>query len=147
MPPAVRFSPQLLGRTEKALNAILARLLREPGLTEHQWITLSLAVAGDGSVDRDRLADRVASALKGTHEEAQARIAELDAAGLLRSANPGPAPVTVTEEGRRLHARIRDAVSSITQRLWGDLPERDLETAGRVLTTVLTRADEEVATT
>src|SRR6202012_5653032 len=32
------FTPQVLGETEKALNAILLRELGEVGLTEDQWI-------------------------------------------------------------------------------------------------------------
>ena len=39
----------------------------------------------------------------------------------------------MTEAGTRLHARIRGAVTEITERLWGDLPAGDLETTGRTL--------------
>jgi hypothetical protein len=36
-------------------------------------------------------------------------------------------------------------VTEITQRLWGDLPAEDLAIAGRVLGTVLVRANAELA--
>ncbi len=39
------FSTQLIGQTEKTLNAILGRLLAPTGLTEPQWVTLTVAVA------------------------------------------------------------------------------------------------------
>jgi hypothetical protein len=39
------FTPQVLGETEKALNAILYRELDKVGLNEHQWITLQLTKA------------------------------------------------------------------------------------------------------
>ena len=37
------------------------------------------------------------------------------------------------------------AGTQITQRLWGDLPVEDLATTGRVLSTVLARANAELA--
>jgi len=138
------FSAQLLGQTEKAANAILERLLAEPGLTEPQWITLSIAVMSGGSLDRDRLIERVAGAAKFSEAEAQARVGELADAQLLRLADDERGPVTLTEAGQQLHAQIRTTVSQVTQRLWGDLPIEDLETAGRVLTTVLARANAEL---
>jgi hypothetical protein len=53
--------------------------------------------------------------------------------------------VKPTDAGQQLHGQIRTAVTQITQRLWGDLPAEDLATAGRVLSTVLTRANAELA--
>jgi hypothetical protein len=40
---------------------------------------------------------------------------------------------------------VRTAVTQITERLWGDVPAEDLATAGRVLSTVLARANAELA--
>lgn len=80
-----------------------------------------------------------------TEAEAQARIAELAAAELLQVPPGEKSPVKVTDEGRRLHSQIRAAVTQITQRLWGDLPTEDLATAGRVLSTVLARANAELS--
>ena len=139
------FSAQLLGQTEKAANAILKRLLVEPGLTEPQWVTLTIAVISGDNLDRDRLIDRVAAAAKFSEAEAQARITELADARLLHVPDDERAPVKPTEAGQQLHTQVRAAVSQITQRLWGDLPVEDLETAGRVLSTVLARANAELA--
>jgi hypothetical protein len=135
------FGTPLLGQTEKALNAILDRQLAGTGLTERQWVTLTLTVAGGGTVDRDQLVGRVAAALKVREAEAEGLIAELAAAQLL---DDGP-QVTVTESGGQLHGRIRTGVAEITQRLWGDLPAENLATAARVLNTVLARANAELA--
>ena len=52
------FGPPLIGQTEKALNAILDRQLAGTGMTEPQWVTLSLTVAGGGSADRGQLIGR-----------------------------------------------------------------------------------------
>jgi hypothetical protein len=58
--------------TEKALNAILNRQLAGTGLTEPQWVTLTLTVASGGTLDRDELVARVAGVLKVSEAEAQA---------------------------------------------------------------------------
>jgi DNA-binding MarR family transcriptional regulator len=144
MSTAPTFSPQAIGETEKALNAILDRQLAGTGLTEHQWITLSLTVAGGGAVDRDQLVGRVAGGLKVSEAEAQARIAELAAAQLVQAPDGEGSPVKLTDAGQRLYGQIRTAATRITQRLWGDLPAEDLATAGRVLSTVLARANAEL---
>jgi hypothetical protein len=141
---APTFSAAALGQTEKALNAILERHLAGTGLTEPQWVTLVLTVTGDPTADRDELAGRVAGALKVTDAEAQARVGELAAAGLVHSPDAG-SPLTVTDTGRRLFGDIRAAIGPITERMWGDLPPEDLAAAGRVLATVLERADAELA--
>jgi hypothetical protein len=135
------FSTQVIGQTEKALNAILDRELAGTGVTERQWVTLTLTVVSGGSVARDELTRRVAGSLKIADVEAQALIAELETAGLLSERSQ---TVTATEDGAQLHARVRAAVNEITGRLWGDLPADDLQTAGRVLSTVLERANAEL---
>lgn len=137
------FSTQLIGQTEKTLNAILGRLLAPTGLTEPQWVTLTVAVTSGGSVDRGAFVGRIAGALKISEAEAQARIDELAAAELFVVVDDSA--VTVTDAGRELHGRIRSTVVEITERMWGDLPAEDLEAAGRVLTTVLERATAELA--
>jgi hypothetical protein len=139
------FGTPVIGQTEKALNAILRRQLADTGLTEPQWVTLTLTVASGGTVDRDQLIGRVAGALKVGEADAQTRVTELAAAQLLEAPDGEGSPVKVTDAGQQLHGRIRATVTEITQRLWGDLPAEDLATAGRVLSTILARADAELA--
>jgi hypothetical protein len=141
------FSAPLLGQTEKTLNAILKRQLAGTGLTEPLWVTLALTITltGEGALDRDQLGGRVAGVLKVSEAEGHARIAELAAAQLVHAPDGEGLPVTVTDAGRELHGDIRAEVGQITERMWGDLPAQDLETAGRVLTTVLARANAELA--
>jgi hypothetical protein len=139
------FNAQLIGQTEKTLNAILDRLLAGTGLTEPQWVTLTLALTGDGTADLTAFVRRVADGLKISDTEAKARIDELAAAQLLAVPDIAGSPVRVTGAGSQLHGRIRSAVVVITDRMWGDLPAGDLAAAGRVLTTVLQRANAELA--
>jgi DNA-binding MarR family transcriptional regulator len=145
MPTVPMFNAQLLGQTEKAANAILDQLLAEPRLSEPQWVTLSITAASGGTLGRGQLTERVAGALKVSGGEAQERISELAARRLVHHPEDDHATITLTDRGQRVHGQIRAAVTEITQRLWGDLPIEDLATAGRVLDTVLARANAELA--
>jgi hypothetical protein len=139
------FGTQIIGQTEKALNAILDRQLAGTGLTEPQWVALTLTVASGWTVARDQLIGRVAGALKVGEAEARARVTELAAAQLLEAPDGDGSLVKVTDPGQLVHGQIRTVVTQITQRLWGDLPDEDLATAGRVLSIVLARANAELA--
>jgi hypothetical protein len=56
------FGAQLIGQTEKTLNAILFRLLDGTGLTEPQWIALVLACRdGQATAEERALHDSVQS--------------------------------------------------------------------------------------
>src|SRR5258706_14576901 len=57
-------STRVIGQTEKTLNAILDRQLAGTGLTEPQWVILTLAVTSGGTVERDQFTRQVAGALK-----------------------------------------------------------------------------------
>jgi len=144
MPPTPTFGTPLIGQTEKALNAILHRQLAGTGLTEPQWVTLTLAVVSGGSVDDQELTARVAGALKVSEARAEAHIDDLADAQLLQAPDSAGSLVTVTGAGQQLHSEIRAAVTHITERLWGDLPPDDLETAARVLSAVHERANAEL---
>jgi len=138
------FSTQLIGQTEKTLNAILDRLLAGTGLTEHQWITLTLAVTSGEALDVPAFVSHVAEVIKITEAEALARVDELATAGLLAEPDVAASTVRLTDAGSELQRRIRSSVVEITDRMWGDLPAEDLAAAGRVLTTVLERANAEL---
>jgi hypothetical protein len=139
------FGTQVIGQTENALGAILDRQLAGSGLTAPQWVTLTIAVMSGGTVDRAPFVSRVASALKLSDSQAQARIAELSTAKLLDVSDSDDTPVRVTDAGARLHGRIRTTIAEITDRLWGDLRPDDLNTTARVLGIVLERANAELA--
>src|SRR5215469_15061153 len=88
-------STRVIGQAEKTLNAILAQQLAGTGLTEPQWVILTLAVTSGGTADRDRFAGMVAGALKISEADARARIAEMADAQWLQITGGGSA-VTVT---------------------------------------------------
>jgi DNA-binding MarR family transcriptional regulator len=138
------FSPRVIGQAEKTLNAILDRLLAGTGLTEPQWVILTLAVTSGGTGERDQFTRMVADALKISQTEARALIGDLVAAQRLQITGE-PTAITVTGAGRQLHSRIGAATADIIQRLWADLPAEDLATAGRMLAIITDRANAELA--
>jgi DNA-binding MarR family transcriptional regulator len=144
---------QLIGQTEKTLNAILDRLL-DGTVSEAQWVALVLIAGTGGTADRDEFTSRVAQALKADRQTAAYHVGQLAAKGLvLASPEEGSAiahteagsSVTLTEAGQQLVGRVRKQVGDVTGRLWGDLPRSDLDVAGRVLSTVLERAEADLA--
>jgi hypothetical protein len=136
--------PRVIGQAEKTLNAFLDRLLAGTGVTEPQWVILTLTVTGGGTAEHDQLAREVVHALKIPEATAQALIGDLVAKRFLQVPAEG-SPVTVTDSGQQLHSRIRAATTEITQRLWSDLPAEDLATAGRILSIITDRANAELA--
>jgi hypothetical protein len=139
MTTAQAFGTALIGQTEKALNAILDRQLAGTGITEPQWVTLTLTVVSGGTIDRAELIRRVGGATRFSPASVAERITELTAAGFLRDGGDGR--VQVTDEGQARWTQVRTAIGPITQGLWGDLPAEDLAAAGRVLGIVLDRAN------
>lgn len=135
------FGTQLVGQTENAFGAILDRELTGTRLSRAHWIALTVTVTSGGALDRDALAGRLARALKLTPAEADERLDGLASTGLIARATAPGSPVIATDAGVRLHARIHAAVAEVTERLWGDLPPEDVATAGKVLATVLERAN------
>ncbi|MEU9828865.1 MarR family winged helix-turn-helix transcriptional regulator [Micromonospora chersina] len=133
------FGTALIGQTDKALNAILDRQLAGTGITEPQWVTLTLTVLSGGAIDRTELIRRVGAATQFSQAAVAERINELTAAGFLR--DDGDGRVQVTDEGQARWTRVRTTIGPITQELWGDLPAEDLAATGRVLGIVLDRAN------
>jgi hypothetical protein len=122
------FGPQLLGETEKALGAVLARILGSTGLTEQQWVTLRLAGQNDGRAELvGFIADRAHFA------DAERIVASLTARGLITGDRLSPAGQTLLDD---LRARVDSAAAPI----WRDLPASDVAAAERLLNTVAGRA-------
>jgi predicted ArsR family transcriptional regulator len=128
-------TPRVIGETEKTLNAFLGRLLAGTGIAESQWVILSVAITGGGSVTPQQ----AAFALKITEPQAQDQLDQLTTAGYLTDRT------SVTQRAQDLFTRVRAATREITERLWGDLPAEDLATAGRVLSIITERANAELA--
>lgn len=125
------FGPQLIGETEKTLNALLRRFLHGTGLTEPQWVTLRLATLLDGSVDADGLAAALAE--RAHFPDAANLVGQLTNRGLLDNGRP-------TSDGRELTAGLQATITAQTAPIWDNLPADDVAAATRVLNEVVTRA-------
>jgi hypothetical protein len=147
MATTTTLNPQVIGQAERALGALMNRVLAVTGGTFHQWVALTLTTAAGGTIDRDQLLSRMTSALKTDDTTALAAIAELTAAKLLEDRPGEAARVGLTDTGRTRYRQLRTAIDQVTARLYGDLPAEDLATAGRVLGVLTARANAELAGT
>lgn len=127
----IPFGPQLIGQTEKALNAILRRVLHGTGLDEPRWVTLRLAGALDDTVDAAGLAAAVAE--RAHLLDAPALVEDLTRRGLLAHGQ-------LTPDGLDLTSTVQAAIATVTAPIWADLPADDVAAASRVLDQVSARA-------
>jgi hypothetical protein len=125
------FGPQLIGETEKTLNALLRQSLEGTGLSEPQWVTLRVAGLLDGSVDADGLVAAVAD--RAHFPDAAALVAELTNGGLLADGR-------LTTAASELTAAVQATITTETAPIWDNLPADDVAAATRVLNEILTRA-------
>jgi hypothetical protein len=130
-PMTTPFGPQLIGETEKTLNALLRRFLRGTGLTEPEWVTLRVAGLLDGRVGADGLAAAVAD--RAHFPDAADLVRELTGRGLIDDGR-------VTSAGRELTATVQTTIARETTPIWDDLPDDDVAAATRLLNEVTTRA-------
>jgi hypothetical protein len=119
------FGPQLIGQTEKTLQALLIGVLDGTGLDERLWVTLRLADQPDGRPLRERVADLARFA------DADALVTELERQGLV-------VDDTATLGGRALLADVLARSAELSGPIWDDIDDADA--AARALTEVLNRA-------
>ena len=128
---ATAFGPQLIGETEKTLNALLRRHLADTGLTEPQWVTLRLADQLGDTVAPEGLVDAVRD--RAHFDDADDLVGALSARGLLADGR-------LTTAGRELLTSVQAALAVDTAPIWADLPADDVAAATRVLNEVVARA-------
>jgi hypothetical protein len=123
------FGPQLIGETDKTLNAILRRTLHPTGLTEADWVALRLA----GQLDTDS-PDRLALefAHRAQFTNAADLVGDLAGRGLLHGGR-------LTADARRLVDSLQAKIAETTAPIWRDLAPHDLTVATRVLNEVVAR--------
>ncbi|WP_164842402.1 hypothetical protein [Actinoplanes solisilvae] len=116
--PEIPFGAQLIGRTEKALNALLERELSGTGLTEPQWVALTLTVGPVGPASSVSPASPVSSVGPASPVSSVGPASSVGSVGPVSPVGPvGPGAVPVG----RLAARISEALRT------------DGATAGRLL--------------
>jgi hypothetical protein len=128
---ATPFGPQLIGETEKTLNALLERFLEPTGLTEPQWVTLRVARQLDPNADADGLAAALAD--RAHFSDAPDLVAELNARGLLDGGQ-------ISASGIELTTAVQARIGTETASIFENLPEEDVDSATRVLNEIISRA-------
>jgi hypothetical protein len=124
------FGPQLIGETEKTLNALLVRRL-DGTLTEPQWVTLRIATMLDGSADHEGLVAVVAD--RAHFGDAAAQVDELTARGLLDDGH-------ISASGLELLTHVQASLADDISSLFDDLASDDVAATERVLNELLGRA-------
>jgi DNA-binding MarR family transcriptional regulator len=130
--------PQLIGQTERALEALMRPVLDRNGATFHQWVALAATTSNGGTINRGDLTAYITDALQIDDDTVDAALAELAAAGLLETSTESV--VALNEAGRKRYDELRTAVGANTVPLFADIADDELAAARRVLTTVAERA-------
>jgi DNA-binding MarR family transcriptional regulator len=135
---ALTFTPRLLGQAENTLRALLTRFLAGTDLTYHTWVLMNATAMSGGEADRGQLTATATNALKIDQADVDSAIVTLTQAGLVTA---DAQAVRLTEAGRTVYQRVSAAMSPATSRLLADVPTEDLAAAGRVLSTLIDRAN------
>jgi DNA-binding MarR family transcriptional regulator len=139
---APRLDPRVIGLAHYAGRAVLESVLIRHGLDFQQQITLRLVAVADGPVGREQLVGEVVSALKVDEATVRDVVEQLIAARLVAADGSEVRP---TDAGRELFDRVSSETGVYTAQVYADIPERDLEIAGRVLTLITERANAALA--
>jgi hypothetical protein len=124
------FGPQLIGQTEKTLQALLRGVLADTGLDERLWVALRLADQGSaGGTAPATLRARVADLAR--FADADALVSTLEAQRLVVDDAP-------TQAGRAVPTTVLARSAALSGPIWDDVPDADA--AARALTAVLARA-------
>ncbi|KPI16996.1 hypothetical protein OK074_1789 [Actinobacteria bacterium OK074] len=136
---------RLLGLAHYASRTLLEVELAPVGLGFYHTVALRNVADNGGTAERDSLVGRLLDTVR-ILDEATARqtVDELTATQAL--VTPAPGRLGLTDRGRALHEHAQAEGLRIAARLYADIPRAELETAGRVLSLVLERANAELAT-
>lgn len=136
-----------IGQAERAMRAVLERLLDEAGLTFPEWTVL---VFLDGAVPlaRSELVRRQVDGSVAHEDVAQATVDGLRLRKLLAPVDDGGEEprLAFTAAGEAAYRPVRQTVYRITEEFFGDLPLSDLEATHRILAEVTRRANSHLTT-
>ncbi|MCW2648783.1 MAG: hypothetical protein QOF87_1370 [Pseudonocardiales bacterium] len=129
----ISFGPELVGRTEKTLVALLRRNLAGTGLDEQQYVTLK--VASDLAPSHD-----LTEALRERAHFADAAqlVTALTDSGLLNDGRLSAAGATLLDQ-------ILTSSAGQSAVIWTDIHEDDVAATTRVLNLVMARAEAALA--
>jgi hypothetical protein len=121
----VPFGSQLIGQTEKALNALLHTVLADRRLSEREWVALRLISQFDGVGE---MTDALREGAQ--FSDATDLLATLERRGLV-------VDEALTPAGTDLVAEIGREVGELTAPIWASVDPADAAAASRALHSVL----------
>lgn len=121
----IPFGSQLIGQTEKSLNALLRTVLIDRQLSEREWVTLRLTSQSDGS---DALVDIVRD--RARFADAADLVTALQNRGLILDEALTPAGADLVDD-------IGREIGTLTAPIWASVDPADAAAAARALTVVL----------
>jgi DNA-binding MarR family transcriptional regulator len=133
---------RVIGLAHYAGRAVLETVLARYGLTFQQLVTLRLVAVAEEPVERDGLVIQVVGLLKIDAADVRGTVQELITKELLTA---DASRLLITDAGRELYARSSAETAPISARIYAGIPAEDLAAAGRVLSLVTERANEELA--
>lgn len=119
------FSTQLIGQTEKALNALLRTVLIDRHLSEREWVALRLTSQFDGP---DTLVETIRD--RAQFADAADLLSGLEGRGLV-------VDDALSAAGADLVAEISREIRTLTEPIWASIAPADAEAAARALDSVL----------
>ena len=129
--------PTVIGPTENALRALLARVLSTTRIrTYSAWVVMNIVDSSDDAAEGSR--HMIADALKAGLDDVDRLFSQLATAGLV--GNDG----LLTPLGQSELSAGRKAVSSVTTRLIDGISDEDQATARLVLDHVRRKAEEQL---
>ena len=145
MSQAPALTGQDIAEAEGAVTRLLERALAPTGTSRHEYVVLRvLVVRGPFRSPKDLheyLAGQPQLAL--TPAAVAALLAGLEGQGLAAGTDlDSPGPAEATPQGTALLGRLAETVAPATRELYAGLDPDDLAIAHRVLTQIITRADE-----
>jgi DNA-binding MarR family transcriptional regulator len=127
-----------IGQTQRVIGALLDRLITPAGLSFPEWVLL-FSIDTTGPRPAADLVRRLVDAQAAGSAEAQESIERLRSNGLIEP-DAGGAALVMTAAGESVFRPIRTEVSRLTEAIYGDLPQPDLQVAHRILDQVYRRA-------
>jgi DNA-binding MarR family transcriptional regulator len=134
-PPTL--TTRTIGETEKALRAVLGRVLDGTGIDYVTWVALVMVARARSPITSTALLEQLSDALKIDEDTAGSVLHRLAAKGLVEESTT----LSLTPDGAATFARLSYAVERVTAQIWSGLDQADLEAAHRVHTTLIQRAN------
>jgi DNA-binding MarR family transcriptional regulator len=136
-PPAIygQFG-QTLAFAERALSTTLRRHLAERGIKPETWYALQLIATRGPGLPRQALSADLEGSRTMNADLTRELLARLERDGLIR----GDATLELTDEGRALHASLREYIAGPATQLLSQFDVEDIETTVRTLRAITERA-------